>query len=77
MEERRSDERPEEPPRRAGERRTSPASTESEGWLVFHSALERRRQRPIPPGWDKLTDVELEKLMLRARPSGPRSRLLE
>ena len=69
--------RPEESPRRSGDRRTSPPSPESEGWLVFHSALERRRQRPISPGWDQLTDVELEKLMLRARPSGPRSRLLE
>ena len=76
-EERRVIPRPEESPRRAGDRRTSPASTESEGWLVFHSDLERRLQRPISPGWDKLTDVELENLMLRARPSGPRSRSLE
>lgn len=76
-EERRSLPREEEVARRAGDRRTSPAFTENEGWLVFHSALERRRQRPIPPDWDKLTDVELGKLILRARPSGPRSRLQE
>lgn len=74
---RRSDSRPDDAPRRAGERRTSPTLTENDGWLVFHCALERRRQRPIPPGWEKLADVELEKLMLRSRPSGPRSRLLE
>ena len=76
-EERRVVTRAEEFPRRVADRRTSPAYTEAEGWLVFHSALERRRQRPIPPGWDKLNNAELERLMLRARPSGPRSRLLE
>ena len=75
--ERRAVTRADEFPRRVADRRTLAAYTESEGWLVFHSALERRRQRPIPPGWDKLNDVDLEKLMLRARPSGPRSRLLE
>lgn len=75
--ERRVISRPGESPRRDVDRRTSPPATENEGWLVFHSALERRRQRPIVPDWDKLTDVELEKLMQRARPSGPRSRLLE
>ena len=75
--ERRAVTRAHETPRRVSERRTSAQYTEGEGWLVFHSALERRRQRPIPPGWDKLSDVELERLMLRARPSGPRSRLLE
>ena len=66
-----------EPPRRIEERRKAPLSTETEGWLVFHSALERRRQRPIPEGWEKLNDAELEALMRRARPSGPRSRMLE
>lgn len=77
IQERRSLDRAGEPPRRVDIRRTSPSHTESEGWLVFHSALERRRQRPIPPGWAALTNVELEALMVRARPSGPRSRLLE
>jgi len=76
-EERRVIPRPEEFLRRAEDNRTSPAFTENEGWLVFHSASERRRQRPVPLDWDKLTDAELEKLMQRARPSGPRSRLLE
>ena len=77
MEERRVPSRPEEFPRRVGDNRTSPDFTENEGWLVFHSALERRRQRPVPPDWDKLTNAELENLMQRARPSGPRSRLLD
>lgn len=77
LEERRSLDRVDEPSRRVDIRRTSPNDTESEGWLVFHSALERRRQRPIPPGWAALTDVKLEALMFRARPSGPRSRSLE
>lgn len=75
--ERRTDTRADESPRRVAERRTLPDYSQGEGWLVFHSALERRRQRPIPPGWDKLNVVELERLMLRARPSGPRSRSLE
>ena len=77
IEERRSVERADDLARRVDERRALPNYTESEGWLVFHSALERRRQRPIPPGWAAFTNVELEALMLRARPSGPRSRLLE
>lgn len=83
LQERRTDEdrrlipREGEVARRAGDRRTSSSFTENDGWLVFHCALERRRQRPIPSGWDRLTDAELEILMLRARPSGPRSRLLE
>ncbi len=76
MEERRNLDRTDEPPRRVDIRRME-SSTESEGWLVFHSALERRRQRPIPPGWAALANVELEALMFRARPSGPRSRMLE
>ncbi len=76
-EERRLLPREDEFPRRAGNNRASPAVTENEGWLVFHSALERRRQRPVPPNWEKLSDAELEKLMQRARPSGPRSRLQE
>ena len=75
--ERRAAPRADESPRRVAEHLTPLVFTEAEGWLVFHSALERRRQRPIPPGWDKLNNFELERLMLRARPSGPRSRLLE
>ena len=64
--------------RRGAERRSSLRAEKGEdGWLVFHSERERRRQRPIPPGWDALADVELEALMSRARPSGPRSRLTE
>lgn len=52
-----------------------PAPVEEEGWLVFRSDRERRRQRPIPPAWDKLSDGDLRALLNGARPSGPRSRV--
>jgi hypothetical protein len=69
--------------RRSGERRIqlSPqrtaADAASDGWLVFHSANERRRERPIPSGWEKLSDEGMRSLMAHARPSGPRSRIAE
>jgi hypothetical protein len=50
---------------------------QTEGWLVFRSDYARRRHIPIPPGWDKLRDEELEVLMGNSRPSGPRSRVTE
>ena len=53
------------------------ADAAAEGWLVFHSANERRRERPIPPGWEKLTDEAMRSLIAHARPSGPRSRIAE
>ena len=47
-----------------------------EGWLVFRSDRERRRQRPIPPDWGKMSDGDLRGLLNVARPSGPRSRMV-
>jgi hypothetical protein len=32
------------------------------GWLVFDSGAQRRRLTPIPPGWEKATEEELEQL---------------
>ena len=49
---------------------------EEEGWLVFRSGRERRRQRPIPPDWGKMSDGDLRGLLHVARPSGPRSRMV-
>jgi len=34
----------------------------AQGWLVFESAAEKRRLRPIPPGWTEQTDEELARL---------------
>ena len=50
---------------------------DSGGWLVFRSENQRRRQRPIPPEWDKLADEELVSLLTQSRPSGQRSRVIE
>lgn len=60
------------------ERRTTPdprrardpfAPESHSGWLVFESPEERRRLSPIPAGWDRLNDRELERLLRDARPS--------
>jgi len=32
----------------------------SQGWLVFELGDERRRLSPIPPGWEKCSDQELD-----------------
>ena len=62
--------------RRRDERRAPSAEpVEEDGWLVFHSERERRRQRPIPAGWDRLPDADLVSILNRSRPSGPRSRI--
>jgi hypothetical protein len=60
------------PDRRLGDVRRD---DDDEGWLVFRSAGERRRQRPIPPTWEKMSESELRGLLNAARPSGPRSRM--
>lgn len=69
---------------RANERRRDPPSPDTRagasvtgGWLVFHSANQRRRRQPIPPGWETLPESEMEALMAQSRPSGPRSRVAE
>jgi hypothetical protein len=36
------------------------------GWLVFESANEKRRMRPIPDGWSERTDEELAALLHEA-----------
>jgi hypothetical protein len=35
----------------------------AQGWLVFESALEKRRVYPIPDGWSRRTDEELVALL--------------
>ncbi len=49
----------------------------SRGWLAFESANDRRRLVPIPPGWESLSDAELEALCARASPTSARRRLIE
>ena len=77
LDDRRRTPRPAEDRRHEERRAALTVPVEEEGWLVFHSERERRRQRPIPAGWDGLADAELEALMDHARPSGPRSRVTE
>jgi hypothetical protein len=33
------------------------------GWLAFESNDEKRRLTPIPDGWDRLSDRELQNLL--------------
>jgi hypothetical protein len=49
----------------------------SRGWLAFESKLDKRRLAPIPPGWEELTDLELEGLCARASQAPAKRRLLE
>ncbi len=49
----------------------------SRGWLAFESAHDRRRLAPVPPGWDGLSDAELEALCAKAIEAPPRRRLIE
>ena len=71
-------------PRDAGERRQRhevrlrPSDGEAAGWLVFESHEQKRRLRPIPPGWHKASPTELESMCARAdRASRPSPRLIE
>ncbi|MDB4881880.1 MAG: hypothetical protein JWL95_646 [Gemmatimonadetes bacterium] len=42
------------------------------GWLVFESAEgEKRRLAPYPPDWRTISDFELERWCMRARPVPP------
>ncbi|HET7460859.1 MAG TPA: hypothetical protein VFJ82_06415 [Longimicrobium sp.] len=55
--------------RKAADRRARPAVPDvPEGWLVFEGGGERRRLRPIPPGWEVRSDADLERLCGRATP---------
>jgi hypothetical protein len=47
------------------------------GWLTFEFGPHRRRLTPIPAGWDALTDDELRRLCVEARPVPKRKRLIE
>jgi hypothetical protein len=50
----------------------------AQGWLVFESATERRRLRPIPVDWFETSDEALAALGVRATPAGrPSRRLIE
>ena len=77
MNERRTEARPDERRRVVSAIDTRPDASVTEGWLVFSSTNQRRRRQPIPAGWERLTDPEMEALMTQARPSGPRSRVAE
>jgi hypothetical protein len=59
---------------RAVESRGAPG--EGRGWLAFQSRHEKRRLEPIPPGWERASDIELAALCLAAT-SQPKRRLLE
>jgi hypothetical protein len=39
----------------------------TQGWLCFEREGERRRLQPIPDGWTRLPDSELEKWLAAAR----------
>jgi hypothetical protein len=38
------------------------------GWLAFQSDVERRRLAPIPEGWERLNDEDLQLLVRTASP---------
>ena len=44
------------------------ASGVADGWLCFERGDERRRLSPIPPGWSRCTDEQLEAYCQSARP---------
>ena len=45
-----------------------------EGWLVFESALEKRRLAPVPANWESLPNEALSALCAQASPQLPRPR---
>lgn len=66
-ERRTAEERREQEERRSRPRLTVSSALEN-GWLVFEGAGEKRRLIPIPPGWQVLSDAELDALRERAVP---------
>ena len=44
------------------------ASGVADGWLCFERGTERRRLCPIPPGWSRCTDEQLDAYCHSARP---------
>ena len=48
--------------------RSALASGVAEGWLCFERGAERRRLCPIPRGWPRCSDVELDAYCQSARP---------
>jgi hypothetical protein len=45
-----------------------------EGWLVFESAVEKRRLAPVPPDWESMSDAQLAVLNSRAVPQLARTK---
>ena len=52
--------------RKRHEARLRTADGDTDGWLVFESRDQKKRLRPIPPGWHKASSVELESMCARA-----------
>jgi hypothetical protein len=64
--------------RHRDETRLALSNGHAEGWLVFESATEKRRLRPIPAGWFDTPDDALATLGRRAALAGrPSRRLIE
>lgn len=57
--------------RRPAERAPSVSPGLEAGWLTFVAGPRKRRLASYPEGWWSLTDPELERLCLDARPSTP------
>jgi len=38
------------------------------GWLCFESDIAKRRLTPVPPGWGRMSDIDLLGLLKRAQP---------
>ena len=51
---------------RMGERRKAGHAL-GEGWLCFENHTEKRRLAPVPGGWHRLDDPQLEVLLAGAR----------
>jgi hypothetical protein len=47
------------------------------GWLVFQSAMVRRRLRPVPDDWDELDDQALRDLLGMTVVTGRRPRVVD
>lgn len=45
------------------------------GWLAFECRGEKRRLAPVPPGWERLSDQQLEEL-LQSAAVAPRIKLI-